>query len=264
MSVTFGGGSKQRTTQTRNVAPMSAQESLLQSRNQMAAMAQAQELQRAIQAQQQFEQSPGYTQMMGLGPQAAQMLQQEMSGQAPLISAPQQQALQQYFQSIMAPQLQQMQQTAAQEAGRRGMTISDSPIGNAYLQNLANYNAQMGGQQAGSALQLQGANRNMYQNTLNFGNQLQQSAAQNRLALAQAQPGSYNFGQQLAQNRIQSAPVTTTTTGTRAPAYSFGANDILGAAQTGLNLYAGTGQNPITGSGKGGQSGIRGVFGLGG
>lgn len=252
MSVTFGGGQKQRTTQQRQVAPPTAQEALLQTRNEQAAMAQAQMLQQAMQQQQAFEQSPGYAQMMGLGPQAAQMLQREMSGQAPLISAPQQQALQQYFQSIMAPQQQQMQQTAAQEAGRRGMTISDSPIGNAYLQNLANYAAQMGGQQAGSALQLQGANRGMYQNTLNFGNQLQQAAAQNRLALAQAQPGSYNFGQQLAQNRIQAAPTTTMQSGTRAPSYNLGASDAG-------NLLFGAGRNPRTGMG-----GLTGLFGLGG
>ena len=250
--IKWGGSQKQKTTQTRNVAPPTAQEALLQAQNQQAAMAQAQMLQQAMQQQQQFEQSPGYTQLAGLSQQAGQGLQQQMSGNAPLINPAQQQALQQYFQSIMAPQQQQMQQTAGQEAARRGMTISDSPIGVAYLQNLANYNAQMGGQQAGQALQLQGNNRQMYQNMLGLTGQLQNQAAQNRLQLAQAQPGSYNFGQQLAQNRIQSAPITQQTTGSRAPAYQFGVGDALGAAQTGLNLYQGNART--------GQPGLRSLW----
>src|SRR3990167_11289607 len=178
-----------------------------------------------------------------------------MSGSAPLINPAQQQALQQYFQSIMAPQLQQMQQTASQEAARRGMTISDSPIGGDYLRQLANYGAQMGGQQAGQALQLQQNNRGMQQNLMNFGQQLQQNASQNRLALAQAQPGSYSFGNQLAQQRIGSAPMTQTTSGggtSRAPQYSFGLGDTLGAAQTGLNLWSGNART--------GQAGLRSFF----
>ncbi len=250
MSVQFGGGTKtkpQTTTQTRNVAPMSAQESLLNTINQAVAQQQAQELQRAMQAQQQYEASPLFGQLQGLQGQAATNLQGVMSGQQ-LINPAQQQALQQYYQSIMAPQLAQMQQTASQEAARRGMTISDSPIGGDYLRQLANYNAQMGGQQAGSALQLGQQNQNLYQNVLNFGQQLQQNAAQNRLALSQAQPGSYSFGNQLAQQRIQSAPVTTTTTGgatSRAPSFGFGLGDTIGAAQAGLNLWSGSGSKDV-------------------
>ena len=53
------GKSKQTTTQTRNVAPMSPQEQLLQQQNMQAAQAQAQALQQAIAQQDQFERSPG-------------------------------------------------------------------------------------------------------------------------------------------------------------------------------------------------------------
>ncbi len=265
MSVSFGGSTKTKpTTQTitRNVAAPSQQEALLQAINQRVAQQQAEQLQRAMQAQHQFEQSGLYGQLQGLQGQAATGLQGIMGGQ--LLTPQQQAAQQQYFQSIMAPALQQMQQTASQEAARRGMTISDSPIGGDYLRQLANYQAQMGGQQAGQALQLQGQNQNMFQNVLNFGNQLRQSADQNRLALAQAQPGSYNFGQQLAQNRIQSAPVIQTMSGgatTKAPTWSLGAGDILGGAQKGLQLWGGTGANPYTGRS---HATIPGVFGLGG
>src|SRR3990167_9706212 len=184
MSVQFGGGSKtkpQTTTMTRNVAPMGQQEAALQLINQQVAQQQAQQLQRAMQAQQQYEASPLFGQLQGLQGQAATGLQGIMGGQQ-LINPVQQQALQQYYQSIMAPQQAQMQQTASQEAARRGMTISDSPIGGDYLRQLANYQAQMGGQQAGSALQLSGQNQNLYKGVLAFGQQIQQNATQNRLA----------------------------------------------------------------------------------
>ena len=246
MSVTLGGSSKtkpQTTTMTRNVAPMSQQESLLNTINQAVAQQQAQQLQQAMQAQQQYEQSPLFGQLQGLQGQAATGLQGIMGGQQ-LINPAQQQALQQYYQSIMTPQLAQMQQTASQEAARRGMTISDSPIGGDYLRQLANYNAQMGGQQAGSALQLGQQNQNLYKGVLDFGQQLQQNATQNRLALSQAQPGSYSFGNQLAQNRIASAPTTQTTSGgatSKSPTFGFGLGDALSAAQGATNLWYGSG-----------------------
>ena len=213
--VKFGGGSKQKpstSTMTRNVAPPSPGESILQLLNEQVAQQQAQGLQRAMQSQQQYESSPLFGQLQGLQGQAATGLEGIMGGQQ-LLQPAQQQALQQYYQSIMQPQMDQMRQVAGQEAARRGMTISDSPIGGDFLRQMANYQAQMGGQQAGSALQLQGQNQNMYQNVLNFGQQLQQNANQNRLALAQAQPGSYQFGNNLANQRIASAPVTQTTRG---------------------------------------------------
>jgi hypothetical protein len=162
----------------------------------------------------------------------------------------------------MAPAQQQMQQTASQEAARRGMTISDSPIGGAYLQNLANYQAQMGGQQAGQALQLQQNNRGMQQNLMGLGQQLQQNASQNRLALSQAQPGSYGLGNQLAQQRIASAPTTTVQSGqSRSPQFGFSLGDAIQGAQGAANLYYGTGTSPITGRGQGGQSGLRNLWG---
>ena len=249
MSVQFGGSTKSKpttTTQTRNVAPASAGEVMLQQLNERTAQAQSQELQRAMQAQQQYEQSAGFQQAQQLGQQAGGLLQQDMQG-GQLLAPAQQAALQQYFQSIMAPQQQQMQQTFANEAQRRGMTIADSPVGGEYARQLANYMSQMGGQQAGQALQLQQNNRGMYQNQMGLGQQLQQNATQNRLALAQAQPGSYGFGNQLAQQRIASAPTTSVQSGgatTRAPQYGF-------SAKTGMDLYTGGGQNPITGRGTG-------------
>jgi hypothetical protein len=252
MSVQMGGSTKSKpvtTTQTRNVMPMSAGEAMLSQLNEKVAQQQAAELQRAMQMQQQYEQSQGFQQAQQLGTQAGGLLQQDMAGGS-LISPAQQQALQQYFQSIMAPHQQQMQQTAQQEAARRGMTVADSPIGSPYLQQLANYNAQMGGQQAGQALQLQQNNRGMQQNLMGLGQQLQQNAQQNRLALAQAQPGSYNFGNQLAQQRIASSPITSTQSGgatSKSPTYSFGLGDALKAGQTGLNMYYGGGANPATG-----------------
>ena len=245
MGVQFGGGSKQRrqtTTQTRNVAPPTAQEAMLQAINQQVAQQQAQQLQRAMQTQQQYEASPFYGQLQGLQGQATTGLQGIMGGGLGVNPA-QQQALQQYYQSIMAPQLAQMQQTAGQEAARRGMTISDSPIGGDYLRQLANYQAQMGGQQAGAGLQLGQQNQRMFQDVLGMGEQFRQNAAQNRLQLAQAQPGSYGFGNQLAQQRIASAPTTQTTRGggmRQSPTWSLGAGQALGAAQQGLNLYSGT------------------------
>ena len=246
MSVQFGGGSRtkpQTTTQTRQVAPMNPMEGLLQQMNAQAAQQQAQELQRAMGAQQAYEQSPGFMQAQQLGQQAGGQLQQDMSG-GQLLAPAQQQALQQYFQSMMNPQMEQMRAMAGQEAARRGMTISDSPIGGDFLRQLANYQAQMGGQQAGQALQLQQNNRGMQQNLMGFGQQLQQNAAQNRLALAQAQPGSYQFGNQLAQQRLASAPMTQTTTGgqtSRQPTYGLGLGDVMGGAQGAWNLWSGSG-----------------------
>ena len=269
MSATFGGSTKSKpttTTQTRNVAPMSAGEQMLAQLNEKVAQSQASELQRAIAAQSQYEQSGGFQQAQQLGQQAGGLLQQDMAG-GQLISPAQQQALQQYFQSIMAPQQQQMQQTASQEAARRGMTIADSPIGNGYLQNLANYNAQMGGQQAGQALQLQQNNRGMQQNLMNLGQQLQQNASQNRLALSQAQPGSYSLGNQLAQQRIASAPTTTVQSGggtSQSPQFGFSLGNALQAGQTGMNMYYGQGTNPITGGARQGTAGqgLKNLWGL--
>lgn len=240
MSVQFGGSTKSKpTTVTRNVAPASAQEVMLQQMNMQAAQSQAQELQRAIAAQQQYEQSGGFRQAQQLGQQAGGLLQQDMQG-GQLINPAQQQALQQYFQSIMAPAQQQMQQTASQEAARRGMTISDSPIGGDYLRQLANYQAQMGGQQAGQALQLQQNNRGMQQNLMGLGQQLQQNAQQNRLALTQAQPGSYGLGNQLAQQRIASAPVTQSGGATtQSPQFGFSLGDAAKGAYYGVQAYTG-------------------------
>lgn len=258
---------KTSSTQTRNVAPMSQPESLLQQANMQAAQQQTQSLQDAMKQQQQYESSPGYQAMQGIGGQAATGLSGLMAnGMMP--SGQQQQALSQFFQSIMAPQQQQMQQVAQQEAARRGMTIADSPIGNGYLQNLANYNAQMGGQQAGQGIQLGQNMANQYQGAMDFGNRLQQNAQQNRLALTNAQPGSYNFGNQLAQNRIASAPVTSTQTQTGSQPfsqsfgqYAQGAHNAVGAGQGAMNLWSGSGT---------GQTGTRplsemfGKWGLGG
>jgi hypothetical protein len=252
------GKSKQTATQTRNVAGPSPEEALLQQHNMQAAQAQAQALQQAMQQQQQYEQSPGYQQMMGIGPQAAQGLQGLMQNGG-LPSQQQQSALQQYFQSIMAPQMQQMQQTASNEAARRGMTIADSPIGGDYLRQMANYQSQMGGQQAGQGLQLGQNMGNMYQNALNFGGQLQQNANQNRLALVNAQPGGYGLQGQMAQNRIASAPTTTTQTGTQSQPFSQTLGQYGQAAQGLGQLAFGNGQNKNTGMG-----GLFGAFGLGG
>ena len=264
MSVSFGGGSKTKpTTQTmtRNVAPPSAGEAMLQQLNLQVGQQQVEQLQRAMQQQQQFESSPLMGQLQGLQGKAATGLEGIMGGQ--LVNPAQQQALQQYYQSIMAPQLAQMQQTAGSEAARRGMTISDSPIGGDYLRQLANYQAQMGGQQAGSALQLSQQNRGMYQDVLNFGNALRGQADQNRLQLANAQPGSYGLSNQLAQQRIASAPTTQTTRGggtSNAPAWTLGAGDVMKGAQGAANLWYGQGQNPITGAGRGATGGLKNLW----
>lgn len=249
------GKSKTTTTQTRNVAGPSADESLLQAANVRSGQAQSQALLDAIARQNAYENSAGYQQMSALGGQAATGLQGLMqNGMLP--TGQQQSALQQYFQSIMQPQQQQMQQVAQQEAARRGMTISDSPIGNPYLQQLANYNAQMAGQQAGQGLQLGQNLAGMYQNTLNFGNQLQQNAMQNRLALTNAQPGSYGLQNNLANQRINSAPITTNSTTTNPQSWmqNLGAgldivNKGMTGAKSGLDMYTGGGTNPVTGRG---------------
>ena len=252
MGVQFGGGSKtkpQTTTMTRNIAAPGASENLISQLNAQVAQQQAAELQRAMQMQQQYESSPLMGQLRGLQGQAATGLQGIMGGQQ-LINPAQQQALQQYYQSIMQPQMDQMRQVAGQEAARRGMTISDSPIGGDFLRQMANYQSQMGGQQAGSALQMSGQNQNLYKGMLDFGQQLQQNASNNRLQLAQARPGSYDLGAQMAQQRIASAPMTQTTSGggtSRSPTWSLGAGDVLGAAKQGMELYHGGGSNPITG-----------------
>ena len=230
---------------------------MLQQLNLQVGQQQVEQLQRAMQQQQQFESSPLMGQLQGLQGKAATGLEGIMGGQ--LVNPAQQQALQQYYQSIMAPQLAQMQQTAGSEAARRGMTISDSPIGGDYLRQLANYQAQMGGQQAGSALQLSQQNRGMYQDVLNFGNQLRGQADQNRLQLASAQPGSYGLGNQLAQQRISSAPVTQTTRGgatTQSPQFGLNLGQAIQGAQGAANLWYGQGQNPITGGARPGTAGV--------
>lgn len=249
------GKSKQTTTQTRNVAPMSQSESLLQAANTQTAQAQAQALQDAIQHQNAYENSQGYKGMLDLGNQAQQGYGQLMqNGFMP--TGQQQVALQQYFQSIMNPQMEAMRRDAAATAAMRGQTLADTPVGGDYARQLANYQAQMGGQQAGAGLQLGQQTGQQYQNVMGLGQQLAQNAQQNRLALTNAQPGSYNFGQQLAQNRIQSAPITTTQTGTQTQPWmqtigqGLGAvNSGMGAVKGGLDLYTGGGTNPVTGHG---------------
>ena len=251
MGVQFGGGSKtkpQTTTMTRNVAPPSAQETLLEQLDMKVAQQQAAELQRAMGMQQQYESSPLFSQLQGLQGQAATGLEGIMSGKQ-LVNPAQQQALQQYYQSIMNPAMEQMQRVGSQEAARRGMTLSDSPVGNEFARQMAAYQAQMGGQQAGSALQLSGQNQNMYQNVLNFGQQLKQNADQNRFALSTAKPGSYDLGNSMAQNRIGSAGVTQTTSGggtSQSPTWKLGLGDTLGAAQKGMQLYHGTNPEGLT------------------
>ncbi len=251
------GKSTQSSTQTRNVAPMSASESLLQEANTKSAQAQAQALRDAIAKQSEYENSQGYKGMLDLGNQAQQGYGALMqNGFMP--TGQQQAALQQYYQSIMNPQMEAMRRDAAATAAMRGQTLADTPVGGDYARQLANYQAQMGGQQAGAGLQLGQQTGQQYQNVMSLGQQLAQNAAQNRLALTNAHPGSYDFGNMLAQNRINSAPITQTVSGTQSQpfaqsmAYGLqGLNSGMGAAQTGLNLYTGGGTNKITGRGYG-------------
>ena len=259
MSVSFGGGTKTKpTTQTmtRNVAPPSQQEALLQMVNQRVAQQQAEQLQRAMQQQQQFEASPFYNQLGALQGQAAGGLQGIMGGQ--LLLPAQQAALAQLYQSQMDPYREQMTREFSNMAARRGQTLNDSPVGGEFARALASYGAQMGGQQAQSALQLSQQNRGMFQDVLNFGNQLRQQADQNRLQLAQAQPGSYGFGQQLAQNRIAQAPITQQTRGggtTQRPQFGLNLGNVIQGAQGASNLWYGQGKDPITGGARAGTAG---------
>jgi len=235
MSVQFGSTTKQKpqtTTVTRQVAPPSAEEALLNQRNIEMAQRQNDLIQQAMQAQQAYEQSPAFAAMNAVGNQGATNWANEMSGNAPVISPQQQAMLQQYFDSIMKPQLDMMRQGAVNDAQRRGLAMSDSPAAAPYYQNVSNYLSQMGGQQAGQALNMQANNRQMYQNAATFGSQLQNNANANRLALASTQPAGYGLSAQLANQRIASAPQTQTTSGgsiTKGPSFGVSGADLSGA-----------------------------------
>lgn len=246
----FGGGStrRQRQTTTQTGAPgPGAME--LQVQQQNAAMAQAQQeaLQRAIAQQQAWEQSPQFAQLMGLGTTAAGNLQAQMQG-GPLLTPAQQAALEQMYAPIRQQGLGDITRMATEAAARRGLSPSDSPIGNQMLRQTSDLASQLAGQQAGSALNLNQQNTALYQNLAGFQQALQQAAQQNRMALAQAQPGGYNFGAQLAQQRIQGTPRTQTTTGggmSQGPTFG-GVLGGLGQVAGGLGGLLGGLRNPQT------------------
>lgn len=144
-------------------------------------------------------------------------------------ASPQQLALiQQQFAGPQQQALTALQRAASDAAASRGMSISDSPIGNPYLQQVQNLEQNIAGQQAGQALQYgqQGFQNN--QQMAAFGQNLNQAANQGLMNAGQA---SGNLANALSNQRLSQS--VNMNRGAQTSPMQFGAN----AGQVGQGLY---------------------------
>lgn len=226
--VKWGGGGKQRqtSTTTTQVAPLTAQQQALYNQNLALAQLQGQGLQDAIARQQAYEASPLFSQQQQLQALAQNQLQARLGGQ--LLTPQEQQMLDQLYSSQRTRGLEDLTTYAAQEAQRRGLAVSDSPIGNAALQARQRFSNDLASAQAGTGLQLGQANQAFWTGIQDRGNTLHQQAQANRLALTTAQPTGFGLQNYIDQFRAASAPRTTVTTGntTSSPQFGLGLGSI--------------------------------------
>jgi len=200
-NVSFG-----TSTQKRKVAAASPQEQAIANANAVLAQKQAEDVQRQLAEQQAYAQTPQGQMDAQLLAQAQQNLMGGLNGQA--LNPAQQALINQYYGAQQKLAEQNLRTQGDEIAGRRGMALSDSPIGNDYLRALGDIQTSFGGQRAGAMLNQGNTNQNMALQLAQFQQGLRQQNAQNRLSLSQATTSGLPLQNILQQGRIASAPVT--------------------------------------------------------
>jgi hypothetical protein len=240
--VKWGGGGKQRqtSTTTTQVAPLTAAQQAMYDQNIRLAQMQGQGMQDAFARQQAWEASPLFAQQQQLATLANQQIGARLGGQ--MLTPQEQQMLSQLYESQRTRGLEDIKTYAAQEAARRGMTVSDSPIGAPTLQSLQRFGNDLASAQAGTGLQLGQANQAFWQQIAGRANDLQQQAQQNRLALSSTPPTGFGLQNYIDQFRASTAPRTTVTTGlgSTSPQFGLGLGSIgqgIGGIGQGISAY---------------------------
>lgn len=241
MSMSFGGGGTRQVTNQVNVPGPTAQESQLQQLNLTQAQQQAQMLQDAYARQKALE-NLQMQQYGGVGQGAAQNLQGYMNGN--IINPQAMQAIQQMFEPLRTQGMADLQRAAQQAADRRGMTISDTPIGQPYLDQIRRFQNDLLGQQAQAYLNQGNTQFNQANTAAQFTQGLAQQAQQNRLALGTAQPGSYGLQNAMTGARVASAGNTQGLQNVQNPNFGVGLNQAGDFMKSIPDIYGGLYGNP--------------------
>lgn len=236
MSINFGGGSSRSSgTQTVAFPAPGPQEAALRDLNLQLARIQAGEYLRGLQRQQEFEASPTYGMQQDIEKRATQNILARLSGTAPVLSPEEQKRLDEIYGNTQRRGEQDLNRYSQEIAGARGLSVSDSPIGNEALRQQQEFTSNLGAQKAASAFDLGNAGTAFNQAQQAFANQLRQQAYMNRLAFSSQSPASFGFGQSLFGERLAGASRSFNGSGSTFN-YGGGANSQqLGAAGLGAS-----------------------------
>ena len=137
--------------------------------------------------------------------QANDNLLARINGTSPILSPQESALLDQMFNAERMRGMEDIETAARNAAGARGMSISDSPIGNDYLSNVRKFQEDMGSRRAQTGLQMRGQNDALNSDLAKFQSTLAQQAFQNRLNLASGGPNlATGMWQGLSNQRLGS------------------------------------------------------------
>ncbi len=196
MSLNFGSSSSKQ-----KIQEPGAQEQALTSANTELAQLQLQQLKEQM-AQENAPKTTLQLMQDQLEEAATKNLLARATGQAPILTPEQQASLDQMFNLTSKRASQDLTQYGNEIAAQRGMTASDSPIGNELLRQQRDLQEGLAATKTKASLDL-GASSDLFnQNLQQFQAQLRQQAYQNRLALSSAQPASYKQQNMLLAQRM--------------------------------------------------------------
>lgn len=207
MSSLFGGG-KQKTTTTIQLPGPSAAEQELSQLNLQLAKRQIASLESAEAGEAAFAASPLGLAQRRLEEKATENLLARLEGRAPVLSPEAQARIGTVFGEAERRGQADLLRFGEEIAGARGLSISDSPIGNELLRQRADLSRGLGAARAQSELDVGQTEALFSQSIADFQNRLRQQAFLNRLALAGAQPASFALQQNLFGQRMAAAPRT--------------------------------------------------------
>ena len=209
MTFNIGGSSSKRkdrgTTQQNVTLPAAtpAQKELEQIQLELARL-QKGEIEGAAKERAAFDASPQAGMEREIQTLASQNVLNRLKGTAPILSPEQEGYLQTIYGTALSRGEADLTRFAQQQASSRGMNVTDSPIGSDLLRQRRELGEGLESSRAKSALDLGSAGSEFATNLMNFRQQLQQQAFQNRLALGGLQPGFTPFaGMQSAERRSQ-------------------------------------------------------------
>lgn len=205
MSLNVGGSDSRSggTTQI-NLPAASPGQKELQDLNLQLAKIQAGEYLQGLKEQQDFRNSPLFATQNAIEQKASDNLLARLQGTAPVLNPDEQKRLDEVYGNTQRLGEQNLNRYAQETAAQRGMSVSDSPIGNEALRQQQEFTTNLGAQKAASAFDLGNSSQAFNQQLASFQASLRQQALANRLSMASNAPASFGlqsqlFGQQLAQ-----------------------------------------------------------------